>query len=119
MSDSNSNLLRLRTAALFVVLFLAGVWVIFGQTPLTLQSNRAPSEAKQLSSGCISCHGDTDASSMHTSGAVHISCVDCHGGKGDVMKPATGDPKSAAYLREGPAPSCDPPRAAQPDTPDR
>jgi len=75
------------------------VWVIFGQTPLTLQSNRAPSEAKQLSSGCISCHGDTDASSMHTSGAVHISCVDCHGGKGDVMKPATGDPKSAAYLQ--------------------
>jgi hypothetical protein len=44
--------------------------------------------------GCISCHGQTDAPTMHPTGTVHITCVDCHGGDASVQKPA---PSGALY----------------------
>ena len=48
------------------------------------------------SKGCISCHLQTDAPSMHKNPAVQIGCADCHGGKPDID--ATGiDQKSAEY----------------------
>ena len=56
---------------------------------------RTLADAENASSGCISCHTQTDSSSMHPTRTVNISCVDCHGGKGDVQK--KGDIGSAIY----------------------
>src|SRR5258706_8657290 len=53
-------------------------------------------EADRFSIGCVSCHGQTDAPSMHTTlrdgdktvaNTVRIGCSQCHGGHPDVMKP--------------------------------
>jgi len=51
--------------------------------PLT--QSRAEMERK--SEGCMSCHTDTDAKSMHASAAVKLGCTDCHGGDAAVMAP--------------------------------
>jgi hypothetical protein len=47
----------------------------------------APAPASQTlaemaakSDGCLSCHVKTDAPTMHTSPAVRLGCIDCHGG---------------------------------------
>jgi len=52
----------------------------------------APSPARQTladvaakSSGCLSCHTDSDAPSMHASSAVQLGCIDCHGGNAKVI----------------------------------
>ena len=34
---------------------------------------------------------------MHTTGTVHLGCIDCHGGKADVQPPAGAQKGSAAY----------------------
>jgi hypothetical protein len=46
--------------------------------------------------GCISCHGQTDSPTMHSTGTVRISCVDCHGGNADVQK-SSQDAKNRAH----------------------
>src|SRR3954468_18959186 len=56
---------------------------------------QSQAEADQKSVGCISCHTGSDSRSMHTSADTFISCVDCHGGHGDVT--ASGAPGSAQY----------------------
>lgn len=38
------------------------------------------SDVSAKSSGCYSCHVQTDAPTMHSSPAVQLGCVDCHGG---------------------------------------
>jgi len=55
----------------------------------------APAPASQTdedvmakSSGCYSCHTQTDQPSMHETPAVKLGCVDCHGGNASVQ----GDP---------------------------
>jgi hypothetical protein len=58
---------------------------------------RGQPAAVQTSAGCVSCHGLTDAPSMHTTGTVHLTCTDCHGGKDDVVKPSDAAPGSSAY----------------------
>lgn len=37
-------------------------------------------EVDQASRGCVSCHTDSDAKSMHVSQAVKLGCCSCHGG---------------------------------------
>jgi hypothetical protein len=34
---------------------------------------------------------------MHTTGTVQLACIDCHGGKGDVQKPASAESGSPDY----------------------
>ncbi|WP_336918912.1 hypothetical protein [Altererythrobacter lauratis] len=46
--------------------------------------NQTMLEAMAKSDGCYSCHVQTDAPSMHTSDAVVLGCVDCHGGNASV-----------------------------------
>ena len=41
-------------------------------------------EMQAKSDGCYSCHVKTDAPTMHTSSAVRLGCVDCHGGNASV-----------------------------------
>lgn len=48
-------------------------------------------EADAKSGGCISCHGEGDARTMHLSDAVVLGCTDCHGGNAVVLKPAGDD----------------------------
>lgn len=36
--------------------------------------------ANDKSSGCVSCHTDSDQKTMHATPAVVLGCVDCHGG---------------------------------------
>src|ERR1700674_1461879 len=54
---------------------------------LALLPGQSPEETARRSAGCVSCHGFTEAPSMHTTGTVQLACIDCHGGKGDVMRP--------------------------------
>jgi hypothetical protein len=52
-------------------------------------------EADQASRGCVSCHTDSDAKTMHVSQAVKLGCASCHGGDAGVIAPA-GLAKTAA-----------------------
>jgi hypothetical protein len=49
------------------------------------------------SGACISCHGMTDSPTMHPTGTVNVTCVDCHGGNGSVQLPSSAHPGSSAY----------------------
>ncbi|HYG49141.1 MAG TPA: multiheme c-type cytochrome [Allosphingosinicella sp.] len=55
--------------------------------------------AEGKSAGCVSCHTDSDQKTMHSSPAVVLGCVDCHGGdpavNGDSALPH-GDPRYVA-----------------------
>src|ERR1043165_5760862 len=55
---------------------------------LSLLPGQSPEETAEKSAGCVSCHGTTEASSMHTTGTVQLGCIDCHGGNGDVRRPS-------------------------------
>ncbi|WP_425456236.1 hypothetical protein [Alteraurantiacibacter aquimixticola] len=46
--------------------------------------NQSLAEMMAKSDGCLSCHVETDAPTMHLSDAVRIGCVDCHGGNAEV-----------------------------------
>ena len=86
----NGNLLRL-------LLLVAGLlpvtsWAAEGEKPVEHNYVTAPSSpvsqgdesvyAKSV--GCLSCHTQTDANSMHTNPAVKLGCTDCHGGDSSV-----------------------------------
>jgi hypothetical protein len=66
-----------------------------GQSPEVRGQSRE--EAARRSAGCVSCHGFTEAPSMHTTGTVQLACIDCHGGQDDVTRPAGSDMR--AYER--------------------
>ncbi|RAK68557.1 hypothetical protein [Phenylobacterium kunshanense] len=44
-------------------------------------------DVDKSSAGCLTCHTDTDAKSMHVSQAVKLGCADCHGGDASVRLP--------------------------------
>ncbi len=54
-------------------------------------------EVETKNSGCISCHTQTDAPTMHNSPSVRLACVDCHGGRSEIAVPDTVKAGSAAY----------------------
>ncbi len=45
-------------------------------------------DANKKSSGCISCHTQSDRKTMHASEAVVLGCTDCHGGDAGIRAPA-------------------------------
>ncbi len=49
--------------------------------------NQTWDAAETKSTGCITCHTDSDQKTMHTTPAVVLGCTDCHGGDASV----TGD----------------------------
>jgi len=57
-------------------------------------ARQSQSEADVKSAGCMSCHTDSDATTMHTSPAVVLGCTDCHGGDATVYAP---DARNEAY----------------------
>ena len=57
------------------------IYPVFPPAPRTQEA----SDVLAKSSGCYSCHTQTDAPTMHSSPAVQLGCVDCHGGDPKVM----------------------------------
>ena len=53
-------------------------------------------DADQKSAGCVSCHTDSDAATMHVSNSVVLGCTDCHGGAPGIFVPP-GAPTESAY----------------------
>ncbi|TCM18111.1 LVIVD repeat-containing protein [Novosphingobium sp. PhB165] len=43
-------------------------------------ARQSAADVLSKSAGCLTCHTDSDAPSMHASPAVQLGCVDCHGG---------------------------------------
>ncbi|MCX7071634.1 MAG: hypothetical protein NTW01_11690 [Gammaproteobacteria bacterium] len=68
--------------------------------PFAPRSQTAEAAAAK-SAGCVSCHTDTDAASMHRqragTEAVVLGCTDCHGGDAATMRLASEAPTSPAY----------------------
>jgi len=60
------------------------VYAATASAPLT----QTAAQVADKSSGCYSCHVQTDEPSMHATPAVMLGCVDCHGGDAAVR----GDP---------------------------
>jgi len=56
-------------------------------------------QADLKSFGCVSCHTQSDASTMHNSPSVVLGCTDCHGGDAAVQNPA-GDEGSYDRARD-------------------
>src|SRR6187549_1405421 len=61
-------------------------------SPLKEQSQ---AEADRKSAGCLSCHTQTDARTMHSAQSVRLGCTDCHGGDAAVRK--AGGESSSEY----------------------
>ena len=58
---------------------------------------QSEAEARDKSTGCVSCHTQTDRATMHASAAVVLGCTDCHGGDAGVSSPAGLEPGSLEY----------------------
>src|SRR2546428_7260506 len=54
-------------------------------------------EADRKSVGCVSCHTQTDAPTMHLSPTVRLGCADCHGGSPEIAIQPGMAPGTPAY----------------------
>ncbi len=52
--------------------------------------HQSQAEADAKSEGCLTCHTDSDAKTMHRNPAVVLGCTDCHGGNAGVSSPTPG-----------------------------
>jgi hypothetical protein len=73
------------------------VEVNYSFTPPAPKS-QTPEQALVKSTGCLSCHTDTDSLSMHASPGVILGCTDCHGGDATVTKPFSAIKDDDNYL---------------------
>jgi hypothetical protein len=55
-------------------------------------------QAEAKSGGCVSCHAESDAHTMHRSPAVVLGCTDCHGGNAAVTRPEGSEQGGSAYM---------------------
>ncbi|MEZ5598871.1 MAG: multiheme c-type cytochrome, partial [Pseudomonadales bacterium] len=96
---SLSNRLKV-LAALFLLAICPASWSSSEEKPVERdysQVRAAPAPANQTaedvrskSEGCVSCHTESDAKTMHVSTAVRLGCTDCHGGNPSVFNPMEG-----------------------------
>ncbi|MGJ8693601.1 MAG: hypothetical protein ACSHW0_14130 [Thalassotalea sp.] len=59
--------------------------------------SQTPEQALIKSTGCLSCHTDTDSLSMHASPGVILGCIDCHGGNASETKPFSANKGDVEY----------------------
>ncbi|MES0872790.1 hypothetical protein [Sinimarinibacterium thermocellulolyticum] len=67
------------------------------QTAPPAPRSQTQAEADAKSTGCVSCHTESDQKTMHRQPGVILGCTDCHGGNATVMKPEGFDAGSAPY----------------------
>ena len=60
--------------------------------------NQTWDAATAKSSGCVSCHTDSDQKTMHETPAVVLGCVDCHGGDASVVGNNSWGKNSLQYM---------------------
>src|SRR2546421_5324669 len=60
-------------------------------------SRQSQADVDKKNVGCLSCHTTTDSLTMHTSTSVKLACVDCHGGKSDVVRTASDAQGAGGY----------------------
>jgi len=53
-------------------------------------ANQSAEDMAAKSEGCVSCHTESDAKTMHVSTAVRLGCTDCHGGNASIFNPLEG-----------------------------
>lgn len=53
-------------------------------TALPAPAKQTIADVRMKSDGCLSCHLETDAASMHATPAVRLGCTDCHGGNANI-----------------------------------
>lgn len=95
MSASNSRKPAFIAIATALLIFALAWPLLPQQAAPAPPPERTQASVDSQSIGCVSCHGTTDASSMHATETVHIGCAFCHGGDPSVMR-VDGD---AAYQR--------------------
>ena len=59
-------------------------YINYAETP-PAPAHQSLEQVQDKSDGCISCHTDSDALSMHDNPAVNLGCTDCHGGNSQVF----------------------------------
>ncbi|NGZ94858.1 MAG: hypothetical protein CV089_01770 [Nitrospira sp. WS110] len=107
--DSSTALLRLATAC-GLTLLVSGAGLLQGcwKSEQTLPSSaivglpgdilrQTDDEVTAKNTGCVSCHTQNDAPTMHLSSAVRLACVDCHGGQSNAVVPKDAAPGSPVY----------------------
>ncbi|MGB0514316.1 MAG: hypothetical protein ACPGJE_05710, partial [Wenzhouxiangellaceae bacterium] len=60
-------------------------------------ASQTAAEVDAKSHGCMSCHTETDRTTMHQSPAVKLGCTDCHGGDAEVRAPLGASRDDPAY----------------------
>ena len=63
--------------------------------PAPRAQSKAAADSK--STGCLSCHTQTDRHTMHANPGVVLGCTDCHGGDAAIRGPKGEDRESATY----------------------
>ena len=81
----------------FRKLSLTALLAAAGLASFMAAQSEQPAPPVAASTGCISCHGQTDSASMHPTGTVQLTCTDCHGGHAAIMRPANAKPTDRAY----------------------
>jgi hypothetical protein len=96
-SGLGGRVLPLRAALTFFLILSTSI------TSLVLADDWTPvspgmteADVHAASVGCLDCHVNTDAPSMHKNTAVQIGCAHCHGGNPEVRAEAV-DPASSKY----------------------
>lgn len=60
-------------------------------------ASQSQAEMDTKSAGCVSCHTDNDAKTMHMNPGVKLGCADCHGGDFNVFKPTGAENGQQSY----------------------
>ena len=105
MRNFGEKLLKLGAVLALSLLAPLSVNAAGGEKPLPRVYVEAPAAALSMtdaevdlaSKGCVSCHTDSDAKSMHVSQAVKLGCVSCHGGDASAIVPAGLTKGSSQY----------------------
>lgn len=89
---------RTTLTLLFVALWLGFAPALYSEEPSlrVVQPGLTEAWAREQSDGCVSCHIDTDAKTMHRNPGVVIGCADCHGGNPEISG-AGLHPESSEY----------------------